>query len=290
MGKLSACLVLALAACGSSNSKKPPDAQIVVPDAPPDAKVFLDAPIDAPPVFDFACVNNPAPMTANATVAISGNAQEVGISGGTTPTFSPLANATVDACTGNCMGQGALGSAMTDASGNFNVTGIATGGTPLAAYLKLTPPAPTPPATMPDKTVLEYPAEPVTADVTGIPLFTLTPTAAADLAILGCTSTSTQGMLAVLLTDCSNMPITDTTHTQLIIKQGGTDITASLTVINLGQFSSMAAGTYLLCKVPANATTSVGATYTQTMTTTFLAHDVAVVADEITATQIRPGY
>ena len=62
-------------------------------------------------------------------------------------------------------------------------------------------------------------------------------------------------------------------------------------VISLGSFSSMAAGTYLVCKVPPNATTSVGATYMATSgLKTLRAHDVGIVAGNITATQVRPGY
>ncbi len=283
MGKLSVCLAIALAACGSSSSK-PPDAHIVVPDAAPDAKVFMDAPIDAPPVFDFTCTTNAAPTTATAMVTISGTVNEVGISG-MTPTFTPLQGATVDACTGNCVGQNKLApSATTDATGAFSDGPITTNGTPLTAYLKMTPPSGNS-----DPVVLEYPAEPVTADLSGIPMFTITSGLMNDLGIVGCTQTTTQGMLAVLLTDCSNKPITDTKNTTLIIKQNGTDITSSLTVVNLGQFTAQAAGTYLICKVPANATTNVGATYTLTMTTTFLAHDVATVVGDITATQVRPG-
>src|SRR5689334_14502090 len=102
MGKLNACLLLAtLAACGSDNTAKKPDAPN--PDAAIDAKVFMDAPIDAPPMFDFSCTTTPAPTTADDPVTISGTATEISASG-IMPTFTMLSGATVDGCTGNCSG------------------------------------------------------------------------------------------------------------------------------------------------------------------------------------------
>lgn len=282
MGKLRACLVIgivAVAACGSSSGKKTVDAQ--TPDSAPDAKVFLDAMVDAPPMFDFSCSGNSAPTTADAMVTISGTATEVGVNGNT-PSFSPLVGATADACKGNCTGPNKLATATTDAQGAFSDGPITTGGTPLIGdYLKLTPPN----GSM-DKSVLEYPAEPVTTNLMNIPLFTLTPQAVTLLGFVGCQQDfTTKGMLAVLVTDCTNKPINDSANITITVMQNGTALT--VTPIDLGAVSQMAAGTFLICNVPANATTTVGATY---KTMTLLAHDVNVAVNTITASQIRPGY
>ncbi len=283
MGKLSACLVLALAACGSSNSKKPPDAQIVVPDAPPDAKVFLDAAIDAPPVFNLACLGNTTYPTAAANITVSGTANEVTVSGAQ-PMFTPMSGATVDVCQGNCSGNGAgnanLKSTTTDSAGAFSDGPFPTGGTHIAVYLRLTA---APPNTNGDKVVLEYPGEDLTADFSGVPMFTLSTSALGLLQIGGCTQDPTKGLVAVAVTDCSNTPISDSANVVLSIKQGSTAVGDA--PINIGQFVTQAKGTYLICNVPAG-TTTVGATYKGM---TFMAHDVNSVADEITATQVRPG-
>ena len=232
-------------------------------------------------MFDFSCSGNSAPTTADAMVTISGTATEVGVMG-TTPTFNPLVGATADACKGNCTGPNKLATATTDAQGGFSDGPITTGGTPLTgAYLKLTPPN----GSM-DKSVLEYPAEPVTTNLANIPLFTLTPTGVSALAFFGCNQNFvTNGMLAILVTDCMNNPINDSSNITITVMQNGTAV--SSTPIDLGAVSPMAAGTFLVCNIPANATTNVGVKY---KTMTLLAHDVNVAANTITATQIRPGY
>jgi hypothetical protein len=58
-------------------------------------------------------------------------------------------------------------------------------------------------------------------------------------------------------------------------------------VIDLGAISGMGGGLYMVCNVPANPTTTVGATYSGMM---LRAHDVKVVAGATSATQLRPGY
>jgi hypothetical protein len=280
MGKLSACLAIALAACGSSNSKPADAPPIVVPDAAPDAKVFQDAPIDAPPVFDLACVGNSTYPAAAANVTISGTAYQVDVSG-ITPSMTPLAGAKVEACQGNCAGPNSLATATSDSSGGYSDGPIATGGTHLAVYLKITPPMGST-----DEPVLEYPGEDLTADFMGAPVFTLTPGAlTALMTFAGCTVSAGNTILGVAVTDCSNTPITDSANVMLSIKNNGSDVTGT-TTINLGQFTAMAKGTYLVCNVPASTALSVGATYKGM---TFLAHDVTSVANEITATQVRPG-
>ncbi len=280
MGKVSACLVVALAACGSSKAK--PDAMIVVHDAPPDMKIFNDAPIDAPPTFDLSCLGNMTYPTAAANVTVSGSAQQVDVQG-VTPSITPLVGATVDACQNACTGKDKLATSTTDSTGAYSDGPISTGTTPthIPVYLKITPPSGST-----DEPVREYPGEDLTADFMGAPVFTLTPGAlSALMTFAGCTVTTGNTIMGVLVTDCSNKPITDSANVTLSIMQGGSPVTGT-TTINLGQFTAMAKGTYLVCNVPASTATNVGATYKGM---TFLAHDVVTAAGEITAAQVRPG-
>src|SRR5258706_9991272 len=75
MAKLRLIVLVGLVACGGNNNA--PDAKVVVQDAPPDQKVFLDAP---PPMFDTSCIGN-SPPTPSATVTIAGNVQEGSLGG-----------------------------------------------------------------------------------------------------------------------------------------------------------------------------------------------------------------
>lgn len=292
MGKLRACIIIASAAlatfvaCGSSD-KKPVDALIIVPDAPPDAKVWMDAPPDAAPVFDLACLGSAAPTTTTAlTITVSGSATEVSLNG-TTPQFAPLAGATVDGCVlgaANCNGGNQLGTSTTGSDGSFSIGPFPTNGSAVAAYLHLTPPSGSASGSG-DKAILEYPAEPLTADFSGVPLITFAPSALTALAFLGCNQTfATKGMMAVLVTDCSNRPISDSANTVVAITQGGSAVGDA--PIDLGNLNAMAAGTYLICNVPPSAMTHVAVTY---KSMAFRTNDVNVVTQTITAAQIRPG-
>jgi Flp pilus assembly protein TadG len=81
-------------------------------------------------------------------------------------------------------------------------------------------------------------------------------------------------------------PITDSANVTITVKQGGTAV-AGTTVLDASQFDSMAAGTFLVCGVPANPTTEVSAMY---MGHQLLAHNVKTVAGDTTATILVPGY
>ena len=247
----------------------------------------MDAMIDAPPNFDFSCIGNAAPGSAAANITVSGTVTEIDVNG-ITPSFKAFANAHVDVCTGNCVATNNLGSGSSDGSGAFSIGPFATGGTPVDGYLKITPPLTGSGSN--DTAGLEYPADPIVANLAGVPTFTATPNAKIVLANLCGQDWSSQGALAIAVTDCANMPITDTTNTTLVVQQGGSAV-AGTAVINLGMLSSMAAGTYLICKVPPNASTDVNATYMATTgLKTFRLHTVSIVAGDITATQVRPGY
>ncbi len=279
MGNMRAIAValLALAACGSDKAQ--PDAQIVIQDAPPpDMKIYEDAP---PPSFDFSCMGNTAPTTATAQVTLSGTVQEVSLNGAT-PSIDPLADATVDACAASstaCTGQDQLGTATTDAQGAFSVGPIDTNMMPLDGYLQMTAAG--------SRTVYVYPASPLVADQGSIPVLSFSASGLQILQFLGCTQDDANyGMIAVAVTDCANMPVTDTQNTALVVKQGGTEVTGT-TVVDLGQAQQQAAGTYIICNVPEGAVTEVGATYNNM---DLRAHNVQVVKGTTTSTILRPGY
>jgi hypothetical protein len=282
MGNLRACFVIAslalAAACGSDHAT--PDAAIKIIDAPPDAKVFSDAP---PKVYDFSCMGNAAPTTATANITLSGTVQRVALSG-TMPSIDPLGGATLKGCKAgstNCSGQDQYGSTATSASdGSFSIGPFASGGQPVDGYVEMT-------ATNSRPTQV-FPASPLVADQGMIPVLTFDPTL---IALLGqftsCTQDdTTNGIIALAVTDCANAPIDDTPNLMINIKQGGTAVSGT-TVLDLGALQAEAAGTYLICNVPENATTEVGATY---KSMALRAHNVKVVKATTTATILRPGY
>ena len=283
MGNLRACLVvaiMALSACGNDHAAV--DGSVTVPDAPIDAKVWMDAPA---PVFDFSCANNPAPTAATAQITLGGTVQEASIGGGGLTT-TPLDNATVRACkqpsTLDCtMQANRYGSDTTDAQGAFSIGPIPTSSMPLNTYLDMT-------HTGSRETFL-YPPQPLQADLANIPMVTFSQTLVSLLGSIpgGCTQNdASNGLLFVAVSDCANTAISDSANLQLVIKQGG-NVVAGTTVIDLGAQNAQAAGTYIVCNVPANPVTNVGATYNGM---NLLAHDVKIAVGTTTLTAIRPGY
>lgn len=288
MGNLRTSLALAvlalvvpgLAACGSKAAKTP-DAAPPKPDAPVDSTPPMpDAPPppDAPS-YDFSCLGKPLPTTASATVTVSGTAEEVAING-VSPGLNPLVGATLDACAAagsDCMGTNQLATAMSGSGGAYSVGPITTNGTPVDAYVHVT-------ATN-DRPTDEYPSSPIAADLSGIPIITFSSSAFSALVqYLHITQSDANGNLGILVTDCANTPIGDSANLTLSVQQNGMDV-PNTTVLDGGQFSSMAAGTYFVFNVPPGAT-AVSATYKGM---TLLAHTVGVVAQTTTATQIKPG-
>lgn len=277
MGNLRACFAvatLALAACGSDHAAV--DASIKIIDAPPpDMKVFEDAP---PPTFDFSCMGNAAPTTATANITLSGTAQRVSLSGA-----AALSGATLKACKASgamCSGQDQYGTTATSAmDGSWSIGPFSTGGAPVEGYIDMTASTARP--------TLMFPPSPLTADQGMIPILGFDPQLIGFLQQAGCTQDDTMnGIVTVLVTDCMNAPIDDSAGTTLSIKQGGVEVTGA-TVIDLGQLSQQAAGTYLVCNVPENAMTTVGATYNSMA---LRAHDVKVVKGSTSITVLRPGY
>ncbi len=288
MGILRTCAFVSLtlvtllgAACGGSDDK-PVDAMIIIPiDAAP------DAPPDAfEPTFDLSCLGNPAPTTAAATVTLAGVAVEVAVTTGGMPQIQASHGATIDVCEGTCAGGTGnflLDTQTTAATGcpatgcPFTTDALSTGGTPLDVYLRVTKST--------NRTTYLYPPSPLTANFANVPALTFTNTAIAFLGAVGIMQDAAKGNLILAITDCSNMPITDTDRIALTIKQNGTAV-AGTTELNAAMFSGMLAGTYLVFNVPPGVI-EIGATYKGM---TLRAHNVTVVAGATTASTVRPGF
>lgn len=275
--------MLALAGCGSDSSSKA-DASIKLIDAPPDSKVWMDAPPG--PDYDFTCMSNSAPTTAAANITLSGSVQEVGFDFTQNPplTLTSLENASTEACKAGvspCTGQDKYGMASTDAAGAFSIGPIATSSMPLDTYIAMTSNG--------ARSVFVYPPQPFVADQTNIPVISYADSMLGLLAQVpgGCTQDdATKGLLTLAVTDCASTPIGDSANLTISVKQNNAEV-QGITVVDLGGLSQMAAGTYVVCNVPEDATTTVGATY---KTMALRAHDVKVVKGTTTATILRPGY
>jgi hypothetical protein len=281
MGKLRfVALCLAIAACGSDDRNGPADASIDAKVVLPDAKVFMDAP---PPVYDFSCIGNAAPTMADANITLTGTVQQLDIQG-ITPSLSAVADASLKACVAgaaNCTGQNQKGTTATSAAdGSFSIGPIATSMAPLDVYVEMTKTN--------TRSVLSYPPSAFTTAPPTIPVLTFTDDALTTLGALGCNQdqNGANGVIGLAVTDCANKPISDLDEANIVIKQNGTAVTG-LGIVNLGSVNQQAAGTFLICNVPPDAATNVGATY---KTMALRAHDVKIVADTITATILRPGY
>lgn len=278
MGNLRACFVVAIsalaAACGDDGGNTVADASV---DSAPDAKIFMDAP---PPMFDFSCsTNTTPPANAAAMITIGGTVQSVGFVG-TAIDIAPVNGAVVTSCesgAANCMGGNTDGTDTTDAQGAFTIGPFATAMAPQDNFLEMT--------ANNQRTTYVYPASPFVADQLNVPVLTFDGTGEAALSqFLSCDTSAS--IIGVAITDCAGAPVTDSTNVLLTVKQNGTAV-QNLEVVPLGDFAPQAAGTFLICGVPANPATEVSATY---MATNFLAHSVKTVADTTTATLLIPGY
>jgi len=278
MGKLRvlcSVLVVSFAACGDDGSATP-DAPVVTlldaPAAPPDT-YFPDAFV---PNYDFSCYQNQAPTTADAMVQVSGTVQEAFVEN-----FNPgIRNAemvTVQACRGDCTGPDDLGTTgPTVASGAYMTNEIATGGEPLDGYLIATKPG--------NWTSYLYPPSPITQNEAGVPLLMMSETLIPLLSFAGIDRQPGTGMLAVMVTDCSLPPIgiQDATVT---VTQNGAPV-GDPPVTPGSMLGPQGEGVFIVADVPLGEV-EVSATY---MGMTFRAHVVGSYADQLTTTQVKPGY
>lgn len=278
MGNLRACFavaMLALAACGSDHAQ--PDASIKLIDAAIDAKVWQDAP---PKTFDFSCMGNAEPTNATADITVAGTVQRAYLNGAQ-PDVQPRDGATVKACkagAADCDNANQYGTTATTAGGgNFSIGPVSTNMMPLDSYIEMTDTG--------SRTTYVYPPAPLVADQGMVPVLTFDPDLVDLLGQAGCPQDDdANGLMLLMVVDCANAPIDDKTNLALSIKQGGTEVSGTQ-VVDLSLLGPK--GTYLVCNVPEDAATTVGATY---KAMALRAHDVKVVKATTTATIIRPGY
>lgn len=277
MGNMRACsafALLALAACGSDHAK--PDAQIIIPDAAIDAKVWEDAP---PPSYDLSCYGGSAPTTAANPISIAGTTGTVGQGG----QLTPVPNIPVDVFkTGT---NTPAGTDISDNSGAFMISNIVTGGVPLDGYLRATDLG----AMRIYRTSYLYPPSPITADLTGVPVTMISQQNFDFVRNIAQAQQddANNGALLVLVVDCSMMPIAEATIT---VKQNGADVG---TIFGLGALLPQAAGTFFVFDVP-DGGTDIVATYNNM---TFPMRTVAAhkkppgpnSMGTLTTTAVRPG-
>ena len=257
-----AILAFALAACGSDGKVIPEPVDSQPADTqPPDTQ---PPPPDAQ-VLDTSCAANPAPTTATATMTASGSVTEF-----SQAAQDPVPDATVDVCKGDCTGNDLLDSSTTDSVGAFTTAAIATNSVPLDGYLKISKPK------SGLLTTNVAPSEPIIADLANVPGVMISQATLNMLAMFGFTQDPTNGLLLLAVTDCATQPI------------GGADVTLDTggTVIDLGGIIAQAAGTYLVLDVPVGTTTVT----VVAGGTTFRARTLPVFANEVTLTQVTPGF
>jgi hypothetical protein len=278
MGYLRACLsgvaLASFAACGGGDSK--PDALIIVPDAPPDAK-----PIDAPPdalQYDFSCAGGTLPTTAPATITAAGAALSISQNGA-----DPVPMAAIQIFKRGTTA--AVVNTTSDAAGAWMSGNITTGGVPFDGFIHSSK------ATF--RSTYVFPPQALAASVPTVPV--LMTTSMLFNLISGAVANPPQndtanGALLIAVTDCANTPVVDAT---VVVKQGGNTVGQ---VFDLTAVSPMAAGTYFVFNVP-DGPTQVSATR---MGMTFLEHTViafkkttAVGSTDLegatTSTIVRPG-
>lgn len=257
-----AILAFALAACGGGGKEipEPVDSQPADTAPPPDT----NPPPPDSQQLDTSCAANPAPTTATATVTATGTATEF-----SQAAQDPVADATVDVCKGDCAGNNLLDSTTTDVNGAFTTAAVATNSVPLDGYLKISKPK----SGLLTSNIV--PSQPIVADLANVPGVMIAQTTLKQLAAF-VTQDPKNGLVVVALTDCANQPV------------GGATVTSSGggTVLDLGQFIAQAAGTYFVFNVTVG-TTTVGASINGT---TFRSRDLPVFANEISLTQITPGF
>lgn len=272
-----AILAFALAACGSDGKDpvtpvdtQPADTQL--PDTqppPPDSQVL-----------DLACAaNTTAPTTAPASVTASGVANQLTIEG-QAPTVAPLPSATIEVCVDDCEDANLLATTTSAANGcgaqgcEFT-TSVTTGGTPIDGYLRVSKQGVI--------TANIFPSEPISGDVAGVPAIAVDPAVIGALALFGISQNKGEGMLIVRVSDCSALTGVEGSSPTVTDAKG---VTVGDTPLDAGALDATLSGTFLVLNVPPGIVT-VGASVNGT---TFRAHDVIVIADELTATQVTPGF
>jgi hypothetical protein len=272
MRNLQACLVVALAACGSSSGSKQIDASVAIDAKAIDAKVFLDAPTPDAPNYDFTCFGQQNPTTAANPISAAGTTETLNSQFQQTP----VGGVTVEACPASSFtcpasGTGArLATTTSDATqGTFTLSTVATGGTPLDAYIKA--------AKTGERTSYVYPPNAITADIAMIPVLMLSNAQLATLGlVLGASPNAADAIVVIVPVDCQNNPVMGAT---VSVKQGSTEVGT--------QYSLM--GATIVTDVPPDSAAN-GTTITVTYgSMTFPVRTVTAFGASDISTTVRPG-
>lgn len=267
------CLTLfsvAAVACGSDAAKNP-DAAKEIDAKPNDAKVFLDGAGSGSGSYDFSCFGGTPTATSADPITVSGTTSELTMNG-LTPTDGVAVSVfkTGDAT--------ALASVTSANGGAFASGNLATGGTPIDAFIKA--------AIAANRTTYLYPPSPAHANLANVPVPLVSNSLFGFLQqVAGVTQNdATNGALLVILSDCAQSPISGAT---VSVKQGSSDVG---TQYDLGQLSPMAAGTVAVFNVPDGSTTLTAKFGSMTFPLrTVASHKAANSVGSITATEVLPG-
>jgi hypothetical protein len=138
----------------------------------------------------YACLGQPLPTTAPSAVSVTGVVRSNALAP------SPLAGASVKGFqTGNAT---ALDSSTSDAGGNYSMT-LSTGGTPLDGYIRVS-----------KSSYLDtygYPPQPLAANISESVLLITSTELGIIGGALGVTPTAGDGLIAVVVEDCSGLPL-----------------------------------------------------------------------------------
>ena len=299
-------------ACGSQNSSTPADAPNGSGTPPADAPKQVDAPkpVDAPAtpvVLGFACAGNTTPPTVPATVAVTGSAAGIDTNLGDllNMKFVLPYTGTVDLCSAEpCTSTNQLGTATTTATGSFSFN-LTTNAAPVPAYVEIPVAGTGSAATL---ETLAYIGTSFVKDTAVAPIV-LVPQAAiaavAQNAAGQCTTGAGLGFVAYKAVDCSGTVVTDSTKVQGTLTQNGTavgdapiDVYQTVTTLvdsnNLQSFAGSAAnslqGIFLVCGVPAGATT-LNVTYASgSGNVDFLPVTFQTIGSAATEVAAQPGY
>lgn len=264
------CIALfALAACGDDGGSTGDDdgGPIDAPGSVIDAVDMPDGPAGA-----YGCVGDPHPTTAPDTINISGIAESIDQNG-----TQPLANVVVTARTSADAELATDTSAATTGDYALQVT---TGGTPLNGFLRG--------QIASYKTTYIYPPAPISGDFANIPVLMVSNTTYAFISFIAGTDaqTSTEGLVGILVVDCTGTPVAGATVTVSGADPANVRYPQGTTVPQDNSGATDTSGIALVFKVPMNTTVTVDAS---SPGHEFEEHVINVRPDAITTTVVAPG-
>ena len=200
--------------------------------------------IDSPPAidaksFDLSCLGSADPTTTSAgTVTVGGTAETVSISG--------AGGASGVSLTLIEDGSDDLQTVTSGSDGSFTFTPVETNGSAVALTLQSTGSG--------DREDFVFPAAPLVADQTNVPVLEITDADLGELSLLTGSANTADGVFVLELADCSGAPIGGAT---IALAQGGSDVGS---VVDIGQFEAALAGTYIGVSMSRRRPTTITAT------------------------------